>query len=253
VAGTVTITSNNKKIAADTSGNGVISSNDAALIARFVAGLGAPIGNTNQWRFFVPNPTFPIGSSATTRSYTDPIGNPTGEDFIGILIGEVSGNWTPNAARPAERRQETGDGRQETKGSGGAARGIAVELPEVTADVGKEIVLPVNVQGISGKDVISYEFDLRYDPLVMQPADGLVDLKGTASRGLSFVTNANEPGLLRVVVYGAYPIDEDGVLVNLRFTAVGAAGSVSAISFERIMFNEGEPRVTVANGKVELF
>ncbi len=246
MAGTLTITSNTKKIAADTSGNGAISSNDAALIARFVAGLGAPIGNTNQWRFFVPNPTFPIGSSATTRSYTDPIGNPIGEDFIGILIGEVSGNWTPSAARPAE-------GRQETKGSRGAVRGIAVELPEVTAEVGKDIVLPVNVQVISGKDVISYEFDLRYDPLVMQPADGLVDLKGTASRGLSFVTNANEPGLLRVVVYGAYPIDEDGVLVNLRFTAVGAAGSVSAISFERIMFNEGEPRVTVANGKVELF
>jgi hypothetical protein len=88
---------------------------------------------------------------------------------------------------------------------------------------------------------------------VIQPADNGVDVKGTASRGLSVVTNANEPGLLRVVVYGAFPIDEDGVLLNLRFTAVGVAGSVSPISFERLMFNEGEPRVSVVDGKVELF
>ncbi len=253
VAGTVAIATDPKKIAADTSGNGSISSNDAALIARFVAGLGAPIGNTNQWRFFVPNPTFPIGSSPTTRSYTDPIGNPTGEDYAGILIGEVSGNWTPSAARPDEKRRDTGDLRQETSGGGGAARGIAVELPEVTAEVGKEIVIPVKVEGIPHKGVISYEFDLRYDPTVIQPVGDAVDVKGTASRGLSVVTNANEPGLLRVVVYGAFPIGEDGVLLNLRFTAVGAAGSVSPMTFERIMFNEGEPRVSVVDGRVELF
>ena len=67
------------------------------------------------------------------------------------------------------------------------------------------------------------------------------------------VVNPYEPGLLRVVVYGAMPIDENGVLLNLRFTSVGAAGSVSSLSFERIMFNEGEPRVLIADGRVELY
>ncbi len=251
VAGTVLITANNKKIAADTSGNGSISSNDAALIARFVAGLGAPIGNTNQWRFFVPNPTFPIGVSPTTRSYTDPIGNPTGEDFIGILIGEVSGNWNPTAARPAGR-VESGKWKVESE-DGGPVRSVSVELPSVAASSNEEIVVPVSVQGIVNKGVISYEFDLRYDASVMQPRVDPVDVKDTASRGLSVVTNASEPGLLRVVVYGAFPIDENGVLLNLRFTAVGAAGSVSPLTFERILFNEGEPRVSIANGKVDLF
>ena len=66
------------------------------------------------------------------------------------------------------------------------------------------------------------------------------------------MTNATEPGLLRVVVYGAYPIDANGVLLNLRFTAVGAVGSVSPLTFERIMFNEGEPRVMVTHGRVEI-
>ncbi|MBK8467296.1 MAG: hypothetical protein IPL32_15875 [Chloracidobacterium sp.] len=124
-------------------------------------------------------------------------------------------------------------------------------MPTLIA-VEKEVVIPINVRGIANKGVISYEFDLRYDPTVIQPLVDTADLKGTASRGLSFVTNASEPGLLRVVVYGAYPIDENGVLLNLRFTSVGSAGSISPISFDRIMFNEGDTQGSVANGLVEI-
>jgi hypothetical protein len=80
-----------------------------------------------------------------------------------------------------------------------------------------------------------------------------VDVVGTVSRGLMVVVNPNEPGLLRVVVYGAMPIESDGVLLNLRFTAVGPVGSVSPLTFERIMFNDGVPNVSVADGRVELF
>ncbi|MBK8466240.1 MAG: hypothetical protein IPL32_10455 [Chloracidobacterium sp.] len=248
VAGTLFITSNRQKIAADVTNNGALSSTDAAQIARFVSGLGPPIGLTGQWRFFVPSvsqPTFPIGASPTNRSYEDPIGLQTGQDYIGILVGEVTGNWNPTAARAADSRP--------LKMVSGPERGIAVELASVTASTDKEIVVPVTVEGIANKGVISYEFDLRYDPSVMQPLVDAVDVGGTASRGLSVVTNAAEPGLLRVVVYGAYPIDGDGLLLNLRFTAVGESGSMSPISFERIVFNEGEPRVTIADGKIELF
>ena len=78
-------------------------------------------------------------------------------------------------------------------------------------------------------------------------------MAGTISRGLSVVTNSSEPGLLRVAVYGPMPIDGNGVLLNLRFTAVGKAGSVPPLLFERMMFNEGEPRATVTGGRVELF
>jgi len=81
----------------------------------------------------------------------------------------------------------------------------------------------------------------------------VADIKDTASRGLSVVANATEPGLLRVVVYGAWPITEDGVLLNLKFIAVGEPGLVSPLTFERIMFNEGESQVSVADGRIELF
>jgi hypothetical protein len=141
----------------------------------------------------------------------------------------------------------------EDEDDGAQAMPISVTVAAVSAGAEKEIVVPVNVQGVVAKEIISYEFDLRYDPAVMQPLVEAVDVAGTVSRGLSVVVNPYEPGLLRVVVYGAMPIYEDGVLLNLRFTAVGAAGSVSPLTFERIIFNEGEPRVNTTGGMIEVF
>ncbi|MBK8464842.1 MAG: hypothetical protein IPL32_03345 [Chloracidobacterium sp.] len=244
VSGAVILTANNQKVTADVSNNGTISSFDAGQIATYVAsGAGPTTGITGTWRFFIPpGPTFPVGSSPTSRTYPSVVSNLTGEDYVGLLMGDVSGNWTPSAARAAERSPLTNGSGQE----------IVVDLPKISAKDG-EIIIPVNVQRAADKGIISYEFDLRYDPAVIQPQADPIGIKGTVSRGLSVVTNATEPGLLRVVVYGAMPIDENGVLLNLKFTAVGSPGSASPVTFERIMFNEGESQMIITNGRVELF
>ena len=122
----------------------------------------------------------------------------------------------------------------------------------MTTAKGNEVLIPVNVAGVADKEIIAYEFDLRFDPSAIQPQEKPVDVKETASRGLSVVSNVNEPGLLRVVVYGAMPIDADGVLLNLRFMAVGAAGTVSPLKWERIMFNEGDSGTLATDGLIEL-
>ncbi len=237
VAGIPPLLNATQLIAADASGNNAVTSFDAGQIARFVTS-SPPFGIAGTWRFFTPNPTFPVGASPTSRTYPSVTSNITGEDYVGILVGEVSGNWNPSTApiRPAA----------------GPERSTAVELPNLMTPADKEILIPVSIQGAANKGIISYEFDLRYDPSVIQPLSEPVDLAGTVSRGLSVVTNATEPGLLRVVVYGAMPIDSDGVLLHLRFTAVGPAGSASPLTWKRIMFNEGEPRVMAVDGHVEL-
>ena len=43
----------------------------------------------------------------------------------------------------------------------------------MTTSTDKEVVVPVNVQGVADKGIISYEFDLRFDPLVMQRSAGI--------------------------------------------------------------------------------
>ena len=229
--------SGNQLIVADVSGNGLIQSFDAGLIARFVTQSG-PSGLTGMWKFFtIPNVPFPPGTTPSSRTYSSITGNLTGEDYTALLMGEVSGNWNNTGARPVS--------------SGGPERTIAVDLPRLVTPAGYEVLVPVAVEGIANKGIISYEFNLRYDPTIIQPLDDPIDIAGTVSRSLSFVANASEPGILRVAVYGPMPISENGILLNLRFKAVGKAGSVSSLIWEKIMFNDGEPQIMVTNGQVE--
>ena len=155
-----------------------------------------------------------------------------------ILVGEVSGNWNNTGSRPAI--------------GGGSEKSTVIDAPLLVSPTGDEIVIPIGVKGIANKGIISYEFDLRYDPLVIQPQKNPVDLAGTVSRGLSVVLNAEKPGLLRVAVYGPMPITGNGVLMNLRFTSIGSSGSVSPLTWERIMLNEGSPQIVTTDGQVEL-
>lgn len=155
------------------------------------------------------------------------------------MVGEVSGNWSNGGARAAL--------------GGGQTKSTTIDAPRLVAKAGEDMVIPITVQGIERKGIISYEFDLRYDPLVIQPQKNPIDVSGTVSRGLLGAVNAEEPGLLKVAVYGPMPITASGVLLNLRFIAVGTSGLVSPLSWERLMLNEGTPRITTTDGQIELF
>jgi hypothetical protein len=236
-------------IAADVSGNGLIQSFDAAQIARFVTSSGAS-GSTGTWKFFtIPDVPFPPGTTPTSRTYASVTTSITGEDYTALLMGEVSGNWNNTGARPVDRNAKH---LTEISSSRGPERDVTINLPHLSAATGDEVILPVLVDNSANKRIISYEFNLRYDPSVIQLLPDPIDVAGTISRGLSFMANAAEPGILRVAFYGPMPIMENGILLNLRFRAVGKIGSVSPLIWEKIMFNNGEPRTMAANGRVDI-
>ena len=284
VAGVITLNVV-QRFVGDVSNSGSVTSFDAAMIAGFVAGPPYPptgIGWTSAWRFAPSLRTYTgVTSVIANQNYIVYLGGEVsgnwgaagprpagGGSATPIYLRRSSASPEPSdqnsAAVPPAAQPQDSDGQSSEKHSfsanraaeppvsGGPERGIAVELPNLVSAVGKDIVVPVNVQGIANKGIIAYEFDLRYDPSVIQPRANPVDLAGTVSRGLSVVANSHEPGLLRVVVYGAIPVDSNGVLLNLRFVAVGTVGSASPLMWERFMFNEGEPRVSVTNGEVRI-
>lgn len=86
-AGIVLLTGN-QLLVADTSGNGQVTSFDAAQVARYASGL-SNAGSTGTWKFIPVN-----------RSYASVSTNVAGEDFVALLMGEVSGNWA-NTAPPS--------------------------------------------------------------------------------------------------------------------------------------------------------
>ncbi len=84
----------NQLIVADVSGNGTISSFDAGQIARYAAALDG-FGSAGNW-IFLP----------ATKKYASVTSNVTGEDYVALLMGEVSGNWT-NSAPPSPTPTDT--------------------------------------------------------------------------------------------------------------------------------------------------
>lgn len=79
----------NQLIVADVSGDGSISSFDAALVGRYTVS-SPPFGNTGKWIFIPVN-----------RNYASVSSSITGEDYAALLMGEVSGNWMNTSVRPA--------------------------------------------------------------------------------------------------------------------------------------------------------
>ncbi|HEV7642751.1 MAG TPA: cohesin domain-containing protein [Pyrinomonadaceae bacterium] len=129
---------------------------------------------------------------------------------------------------------------------------ISVTAPTTTVDVGSEFNVSLNVSDTTGRGIIAYQFDLHYNPSVIRPQANAVEVAGTISSGLSAVFNPNTPGLLKVVVYGAYPLSGTGTLLNFKFVAVGPAASTSPLSFTNFMFNEGNPGSTVLDGQIRI-
>ncbi len=218
----------NQQAAADVSGGGGISSFDATLVGRYVVAAGPPIGSAGEW-VFTPANIF----------HGSIFSNIANENYTALLMGDVSGNWNSPTSLPG-------------RPAGGPERSAAIKAPNMEVPADSDLIVPVNIQGAAGKGVVSYDLDLRYDPNVIQPQAGAIELAGTVSRGFYAVANSAEPGLLRVSVFGTMPINSNGVLLKLRFTAVGTPGSMSPISWERLLLNEGDPRAVTVDGSVKL-
>ncbi|HKX84425.1 MAG TPA: LpqB family beta-propeller domain-containing protein [Pyrinomonadaceae bacterium] len=225
LVGTTTLTTE-QQLAGEVSGNGSLSSFDAALIAQYVVGI-AGAGQTGIWRF-----------SPETRIYTS-VANENGQDYLGFLMGEVSGNWAPQSSSLLNLQTERRP-----------VGGVAASLPSLKSTQNQLITIPVGLSLPSGTALEGYQFDLVYDPQVIQPESSSVEMAGTLSSGLNYAVNGDEPGRLRLAVYGSNTVSSGGTLINLKFRVVGRAGSTSALTFNGLMLNEGNPAAEGRNGKV---
>jgi len=211
---------------ADVSGNLTITSFDAALIARYAASLPG-FGNTGQWRF-----------TPTSISYPDVNTNYINQNYVALLMGDVTGNWKNLlATRPAPIFPE-------------GERPMRISAPSISAPVGTEVSIPVDIQDTTGKGILSYEFDLRFDPRVLEPAANTVDLVGTIGEGQSVTVNSLERGKIRVVVYGTNALMGAGHLLNLKFNVIGDVNEASDLTWESFNINEGGINFEVMNGRV---
>jgi len=100
ILGTVQLSSPYKIIAADVNGSQSVSTLDVLLMRALVLGNATSFPGGNLWKFvssdFVftnPLSPFPFDSF---RSYTNVTISHTGQDFIGIKLGDINNSWDSN-------------------------------------------------------------------------------------------------------------------------------------------------------------
>jgi len=99
-----------KMIAADANHSGSITTFDIIELRKLILGVYAELPNNKSWRFVdkaysFPNPFNPFQAAfPETISVADAMVSQTGEDFIGVKIGDVNGSALANATMPSTER-----------------------------------------------------------------------------------------------------------------------------------------------------
>jgi hypothetical protein len=207
-----------------------LSSFDAALIAQKVVANCTAANHSGEWRFNAPNPL----------TIADGQMNWMGQNFRGYLMGDVDGSWSPAGPnRPAYPHD-------------GPANSVTAALPQLVGQTGTELIVPLSITNLGGQGVTSYQFEVKYDPAVLRPERVAATIGGTLSDGMGIAVNADEPGIIRVAVYGALPVTGDGVYANLRFFVTGAPGTVSPLSLSDFRFNDASVAMVAVDGRVKV-
>ncbi|MFN8489074.1 MAG: cohesin domain-containing protein [Caldilineaceae bacterium] len=126
---------------------------------------------------------------------------------------------------------------------------ITVQLPPaIFAAPGSQVTIPVQVSNwIAGANIIAYDFNLSFDPNVVQFVSA--NMTNTLSASWQVVANAPQPGQLAVVAYGSsQPLTGNGTLLNLIFQVTNQQGLETDLAFTNFRFNEGTPSVQTRNG-----
>jgi hypothetical protein len=130
---------------------------------------------------------------------------------------------------------------------------VSVSLPEnaITSN-GTVITIPVTTTDLTGRGVISYNFDFHFDPSVLKLTTDPVQTTGTISNSCNIVTNSNKPGQLFVGCDVINELSGAGTLLTLQFNVIGASGSKSDLTFQEFIYNDGKPNVQTNKGTLRV-
>ncbi len=132
----------------------------------------------------------------------------------------------------------------------GTSGSVNISLPGSTlgTEGGSQLVVPISVSDVTGKNVTSYSFTLLYDAEIVDVAS--YSTLGTISSGASPVVNTTTPGQILVTWAAGTALTGAGVLGNLLINPV--AEGISALTLSAVQFNSGDPTASIANGSVTI-
>lgn len=218
--------------AADVSGNGTISAFDASYILKLVVGLITQFPVAEEWRFVPAD--FSITASnwnnaPTFISFAPLNSNLENQNFLGMIYGDVSGNWSPVFLA----KQTTGR--------------VKVSFGETTSAASKNVSVPVQLDGSA--DIYSGFLKIKFNPgqLIFKE----IFFSQTANK-FTVASNMQNNHLL-IAFAEAEPVKLNSNLLYLNFELKHQNSSVPMeLEISTIFFNEGEIAVELGKSKISL-
>ena len=211
-------------ISADVSMNNSISSTDASRVARYVAFLITEMNSNGIEWVFTPESIpdcadWPPIVYENTREYFPIDSDLTDEDFIGIRLGDVSGNWSPDV-----RESLTYESSEATK---------------IEASVNTTLRIPVVIDEVTPIEGIDISF--AFNSEVLKLADITIKEGILDNRDYAVETNLKETGKGIMVIYAKRNlVSESGIVASIDFDVIGEVGSQSEVYFTKFDNNETE-------------
>ncbi|MBD3291140.1 hypothetical protein GF337_20200, partial [candidate division KSB1 bacterium] len=186
---------------------------DAMLVAHYVAGLTKPSdSHVAEWTF---NPEY--------KQYNDLDSDFLEEDYTGIIIGNVNGFW------------------QSTE-SVHKIYNISHLLNLDGLNEGDCISIPCLIEW-ENQEIISADIDVEYNQQIFKYVG--FD-KDELAEEMNLVEN-DQPGHLRICMFGTKPINKSGILGNIHFEAITTYSKESTININRYQLNDYLPQKTSLN------
>lgn len=109
------------------------------------------------------------------------------------------------------------------------AANVTFSSPDNAAAItGSQVDIPISASYFSRATGI--DISITFDPNVIRAVSVA---KTPLSQPLTLVYNVQAPGVVHIVLYGAYPISGSGDLVKIRYSVVGATGTKTPLNIIR--------------------
>ncbi len=131
------------------------------------------------------------------------------------------------------------------------AQGVTVSMPDTSITGRGTITVPVTLSGVSPGTIYAYQLRIEWNPYHLAVDSVIIDGTSTARAGFQLAFNRLSDAEVLIAAGGGASLDEEGVMLYLRFRVLHAGGT--AVNFDPVsdnFFNEGDPAAAFINGNV---
>ncbi|UCE06979.1 MAG: T9SS type A sorting domain-containing protein [bacterium] len=128
---------------------------------------------------------------------------------------------------------------------------VRVKIPDIKTKQDTIIDIPVLVSDLSDYGIISYQFLVKFDSLVIKAVGVSAESTLTAQWG-NAIANVDSTGWMIVGAFGVSELKGGDTLINLVFEVIAQPGDSTPIILEKFKFNNENPTTLIDNGSLKV-